>query len=315
MCGEPPVLTVMGEALIDIIIDAEGDVTSVVGGAALNTARAIARLGVPVEYLGKLSSDALGDRIRKSIRVDGINLAVPEPVDVDTTLAIAHISSDGSATYRFLVEGTSVAAVDPQEAVSSVSVDSTFLYVGGIALAVQPSADAAVAVVQGSPAHRLVMLDPNCRPAIAGASQVYRTAFDSLLLRTDLLKVSTDDLAFLFPGHDPLNAASGLREKFDFTVLLTAGADDVWIMSDDAVVRCPVPAIDVVDTVGAGDSFSGGFASWWTLHGLGRDDLRDIATVRSAVEAGITVASMSCCRRGAESPRLEELPSSWCLSQ
>lgn len=301
----------MGEALVDIIIDAEGEVTSLIGGAALNTARAIARLGVPVEYLGGLSSDALGDRIRRSISTDGVTLAIPDPTAAPTTLAIAQISSNGSATYRFLVDGTSAASVDARTATSSISTDCSFLHVGGIALAVEPSAGAAVAVVRQSPPDRLVMLDPNCRPAVAGASPVFRAAFDAMLPRTDLLKVSTEDLEFLFPDREPLDAAGELRDRFGVVVLLTAGAQDVIVMSAGEEVRCPVPGVDVVDTVGAGDSFSGGFAAWWTLNGLGRPDLHDIAVVTEAVRAGIAVAAVSCTRQGADPPRREELPTGW----
>lgn len=301
----------MGEALIDIIIDADGDVTSVLGGAALNTARAIARLGVAVEFLGGLSSDSLGDRIRRSISADGIGNALSEPVAVPTTLAIAQIAADGSATYRFLIEGTSVASVEPQAAVASISADSTFLHVGGIALAVEPSAGAAVAVVRESPPSRLVMLDPNFRPAIAQLSPIFRGAFEAMLTRTDVLKVSTDDLIFLFPDREPLAAATELRERFDFAVLLTAGAEDVWILSAHEAVPCPVPDVKVVDTVGAGDSFSGGFAAWWTLNGLGRHDLRDVCALTEAVQAGIAVAAMSCSRQGADPPWREELPTHW----
>lgn len=303
----------MGEALIDIIIDSKGDITSVIGGAALNTARAIARLGVAVEYLGGLSSDPLGDRIRRSIASDGIAIALPNSTRAPTTLAIAQISSDGSASYRFLLEDTSVASVDSRTAVSAVSPDCSFLHVGGIALAVEPSSGAAVAVVGDSPHDRLVMLDPNFRPAVAEASTTYRTSFEAMLPRVDVLKVSTDDLGFLFPDQQPLQSVRGLRERFGLVILITAGGDDVWILSGEEPERCPVPSVDVVDTVGAGDSFSGGFAAWWVLNGLGREALRDATAVRSAVEAGITVASMSCLRTGADPPRLEELPDDWCL--
>ena len=178
-------------------------------------------------------------------------------------------------------------------------------------MAVEPSAGAAVAVVRESPPDRVVMLDPNFRPAIAGTSPVFRGAFDAMLTRADVLKVSTDDLGFLFPNQPPWDAANELREKFDLAVLLTAGAEDVRILSAGEAVSCPVPKVEVVDTVGAGDSFSGGFAAWWTLNGRGRDDLRDVSILTEAVEAGIAVAAMSCTRQGADPPWRQELPANW----
>ena len=178
-------------------------------------------------------------------------------------------------------------------------------------MAVEPSAAAAVAVVRESPPDRLVMLDPNVRPAVAGMGPVFRGALEAMLTRVDVLKVSTEDLVFLFPDREPLAAANELRERFDFAVLLTAGGEDVWILSAGKDVQCPVPAVEVVDTVGAGDSFSGGFAAWWTLNGLDTNDLRDVSALAEGVQAGMTVAAMSCARQGAEPPWREELPANW----
>lgn len=301
----------MGEVLVDIIIDADGELTSVIGGGELNTARAIARLGVPVQFLGGISTDPLGQRIRRSIEADGMALALPDGVDAPTTLAIAQIASDGSATYRFLIEGTSMASVETPQALAAVSPDCSFLHVGSIALAVEPFASAAVAVVQQSPPSRLVMVDPNFRPTISGTSPVFRRALDALLTRTDVLKASTEDLAFMFPERRPLDSARALHEDFGFVVLVTDGGSDVWVVTADGAERCAVPPVEVVDSVGAGDSFSGGFAAWWTLQGLGRDDLRRTSDVIDAVRAGIAVAGVNCRRAGANPPRRDELPADW----
>lgn len=306
-----PALTVMGEVLVDIIIDADGELTSVIGGGELNTARAIARLGVPVQFLGGISTDPLGQRIRRSMEADGMSLALPEGVDAPTTLAIAQIADDGSATYRFLLEGTSMASVEAQQALTAVSPDSPFLHVGSIALAVEPFASAAVAVVQQSPPSRLVMVDPNFRPSISGTSPVFRRTLDAMLSRTDVFKASTEDLASLFPEQEPLESATALHDEFGFVVLVTDGASDVWVVTKDGTERCSVPFVDVVDSVGAGDSFSGGFAAWWTLRGLGRDDLHRTSDVLQAVRAGIAVAAANCRRAGANPPRREELPADW----
>lgn len=304
-------LTVMGEVLIDIIIDADGQLTSVIGGGELNTARAIARLGVPVQFLGGISTDPLGQRIRRSIEADGMTLALPGGVDAPTTLAIAQIASDGSATYRFLLDGTSMASVEVPDALAAVPPECSFLHVGSIALAVEPFASAAVAVVQQSPPSRLVMVDPNFRPSISGTSPVFRRTLDAMLSRTDVFKASTEDLVSLFPDRAPLDAAKSLHADFGFVALVTDGGQDVWVVTADGTERCTVPSVDVVDSVGAGDSFSGGFAAWWTLRGLGRGDLRRTSDVLDAVRAGIAVAGMNCRRPGADPPRREELPAEW----
>ena len=301
----------MGEALIDIIIDADGELTSKIGGGELNTARAAARLGAPVTFMGGISKDSLGHRIRRAIEADGITLALAEGVTEPTTLAIAQIAADGSATYRFLLEGTSVGAVTPQMALDAISVECDFLHVGGIGLTLAPFAHAAVAVVEASPVDRIVMLDPNFRPAIAGESALFRTSIDALLPRIDILKASTEDLGFMFPDRAPIDSAQALQGEYGCVVLMTDGHGDVWVIAADGSERCVVPRVHVIDTVGAGDAFGGGFAAWWSLSGYDRSDLSDITTLLRATHAGIAVAAMNCQRAGANPPYRSELPADW----
>lgn len=301
----------MGEALIDIIIDADGELSSVIGGGELNTARAIARLGVPVQFLGGISNDPLGERIRRSIASDRMSLALPVPVNAPTTLAIAQIASDGSATYRFLLEGTSVAAVEPGAALAAIPVTCDFLHVGSIGLAVEPFTHAAVAVVDASPDTRLVMADPNFRPAITGKSAHFRESFDAILTRVDILKASTEDLESMFPDRAPLDSARALHAEFGLAALITDGHGDVWVISVDGTQQCVVPKVNVVDTVGAGDSFSGGFAAWWTLNDLGRSDVHDSEKLVQATNAGIAVAAANCARAGANPPSRSDLLDDW----
>lgn len=301
----------MGEALIDIIIDADGELTSVIGGAELNTARTAARLGVPVQFLGGIAHDSLGDRIARALEMDGLTLALRDRVSRPTTLAIAQIGRDGSATYRFLLDDTSVGAVEPEEAVAAISPDSQFLHVGGIGLTLAPFAHAAVAVVEASPETRIVMVDPNYRPAIAGESSLFRSSIEAMLPRTDILKVSTEDLGYMFPEKEPRDAAQALHDAFGFAVLVTDGQGDVWVMCREGTERCDVPNVDVVDTVGAGDSFGGGFAAWWLLNELGRAEVQSMDHLLRATNAGIAVAGVTCQRVGANPPLRADLPDSW----
>ena len=303
----------MGEALIDIIIDADGELTSVIGGGELNTARAAARLGVPVTFLGGISRDSLGSRIRRAIEADGMKLALVDSVTEPTTLAIAQIATDRSATYRFLLDDTSVGAVTPQMALNAIPADCALLHVGGIGLTLAPFAHAAVAVVEASPPDRIVMLDPNFRPAIAGESTLFRSSIDALLPRTDILKASTEDLGFMFPDRAPIDSAQALQDEYGCVVLMTDGHGDVWVIAAGGSERCVVPRIDITDTVGAGDAFGGGFAAWWSLSGYGRSELSDIAKLLRATQAGITVAAMNCQRAGANPPHRRELPDDWHL--
>ncbi len=301
-------ITVAGEALIDIIVDPAGEVTSVVGGAPLNTARAIARLGVPASFLGGISADAFGRRILRLLEGDGVTYALGRQVAEPTTLAIAQLDDGGAATYRFMLEHTSAGAVTPELALAHVDQTCTVLHVGTLGLVLQPLADAMRVLVEASPEDRLVMVDPNCRPSVMATSDTFRATLAAVLPRADVVKVSGDDLAFLHPGRELLDAATAVQRDSGAVVLFTDGAQAVRIITEHDRVELPVPRVPVVDTVGAGDSFSGGFLAQWALRGLGRSDLADLRQVVSAAQFGIAVAGITCQRPGADPPRLDEVP-------
>ena len=301
-------ITVMGEALIDIIVDPDGEVTSVVGGAPLNTARTLARLGESVAFLGGVSSDAFGRRIHRLLTSDGVAMALPDLVEQPSTLAIAQIDEHGAATYRFMMEGTSAAAVTPELAVAAISPDCTAIHVGTLGLVLQPLADAAVAVVAAARPEQIVMVDPNCRPSVMTSSEVFDRTLTAVLTRADIVKVSGDDLAFMSPGVDPLIAATQLQARSGAVVLFTDGANSVWVITGAARVELEVPKVPVIDTVGAGDSFSGGFLAYLSQHGLHRDSVSQIEVLTAAAEFGIQVAGITCQRAGAQPPFVHELP-------
>lgn len=297
----------MGEALIDIIVDPAGDVTSVVGGAPLNTARTLARLGVPASFLGGVSSDAFGQRIHRLLISDGVAMALPDLVEEPCTLAIAQIDEHGAATYRFMMEGTSAAAVTPEIAVAAITPDCTAIHVGTLGLVLQPLADAAAAVVAAARPEQIVMVDPNCRPSVMTSSEVFDRTLAAVLSRADVVKVSGDDLAFMSPGVDPLTAAVDLQQRSGAVVLFTDGANSVWVITTKARTELPVPKVPVIDTVGAGDSFSGGFLAYLAKHGLNRSALEDAGVLVAAAQFGIRVAGITCQRAGAEPPFAAEL--------
>lgn len=304
-------ISVLGEALVDIIVDPRGEVTSVVGGAPLNTARTIARLGIPATFLGGVSTDAFGGRIMRLLDDDGVTLGLGAQVPEPTTLAIAQIDEHGAATYRFMMEGTSAAAVTPEMALAHVDSSVRALHVGTLGLVLEPLVEASVALVAAAGDDQLVMVDPNCRPSVMTGSSVFADALARVLPRADLVKVSGDDLAFLFPGADPARAAADLAASSGSVVLFTDGSNAVRIITDSREHVIDVPRVPVVDTVGAGDSFSGGFLSWWMQHGKGRADVADADALVAAARFGVAVAGITCQRPGADPPRIDEVPGGW----
>lgn len=300
-------ITVMGEALIDIIVDPEGEVTSVVGGAPLNTARTIARLGEQASFLGGVSTDAFGQRILRMLTADGVTLALGRQVPEPSTLAIAQIDASGAASYRFMLEGTSAAAITADMALECIGPEVSVIHVGTLGLVLEPLASASAAVVAAAREDEIVMVDPNCRPSVMTSSEVFDRTLAAVLTRADVVKVSGDDLAFMFPGERPATAAEQIHMRSGATVLLTDAADAVRVTCAGGSAVLDVPAVPVVDTVGAGDSFSGGFLVHWMRNGWGREDLADLDKVSAAAEFGIRVAGITCQRAGAEPPFASEL--------
>jgi fructokinase len=179
--------------------------------------------------------------------------------------------------------------------------------VGTLALVMEPLAEATQAVVEAAPESRIVMLDPNCRPAVMTGSPVFESTLASVLARADVVKVSGDDLAFLYPGERPPTAAEQIHMRTGATVLFTDGSNSVEVICAGGKQVLDVPSVPVMDTVGAGDSFSGGFLARWTREGWGREDLHDLAKVVAAAEFGIKVAGITCQRAGAEPPFSSEV--------
>jgi fructokinase len=156
------------------------------------------------------------------------------------------------------------------------------------------------------------MLDPNCRPDTIGARrEAYLDQLTRLTGRTDILKASVEDLAYISPGQPPADAAAGLLAAGVRLVLVTDGPRPARAFLPGDVVTAEVPAVVVADTIGAGDAFGGAFLAWWTARGYGRSGLADPAMVREALSFAVSVSAFTCTRAGADPPRAAELSAHW----
>jgi fructokinase len=300
------VIVVGGESLIDLIARTD-ELRAVPGGGPYNVARTIARLGRSCAYLGALSNDLFGERLRAALRDDGVDDAWAPLTEDPTTLAVAQIGESGAATYSFYVERTSAADLSSAQALAVLAVEPTVLYVGTLGLVLEPAAGSYEALVDAVGPDVLVAVDPNCRPAVVRDAATYRDRLARVLARADLVKVSTEDLDYLTPGLDHVAGAHQLCDLGPSVVLLTDGGREVTVVGQEWQRVVPVPKVTVVDTVGAGDSFLGGVLSLWEARGLGRDELIDVEAVVEAVEFGVSVSGITCGRTGAEPPRVAEL--------
>jgi fructokinase len=298
---------VMGEALIDIIVSPDGEIDSVVGGGPVNTARTIARLGSEVSFIGGISQDALGKRIRRLLDSDAVRCAIEQDCVAPTTLAIASLDDEGAATYRFLIHGTSSLSVTPDIALNALDITATALHIGTLAFVFEPLSQATRAVVAAINENQILMIDPNARPSVMQDPSQFWETFNGILDRADVIKVSGDDLDYMFPDLSNHAAVREICSRSQAVVLFTDGSRGVHVSTKTEEFLVRVPEVRVVDTVGAGDSFSGGFLTYWDRNNWNRSELQDGKAIRAAVEFGIKVAGLTCQRAGAMPPFAHEL--------
>ena len=307
------VIVVAGEALIDLIVHPDGRLDAVPGGGPFNTARTMARLDGEAAYLGCLSVDHFGGVLRDALRGDGVDLSLTSTTELPTTLAVAELDAAGAATYRFHTSDTSAQRLTVEAVRAALAARPRAFHLGTLGLVLEPMATLLVAGLTTAGAETLVMVDPNCRPLVIPGRAAYVDRLRGVLARADVVKVSADDLAYLAPDMAARDAARSLLGTDPApgggpsAVLLTDGPRDVVVLTRDGVLELPVPAVRVVDSVGAGDAFGGAFLARWVERGWGRAELADAAALREATTLAIEVATLTCGRPGADPPRRAEL--------
>jgi fructokinase len=269
----------------------------------------LGRLGVPVAFVGRLSSDPFGRLLEARLAESGVDGRYVLHGDAPTPLALVHATGDGDHDFSFYLSGTAYADV----AVADLPVfepDIAAVYVGTLALATDPPAAAFEHLIEREAERRLVVVDPNIRPAVSGERDVYVRRFESWAGRAHVVKLSDDDADWLYPGVAYENVVDMIRACGPQLVVLTLGAEGALAQAPAASVRVASPAVQVVDTVGAGDAFSAGLLRRLWEHGwlnarsvglLGDDELADVVGFATAV------AALQCSRAGASPPTLDEV--------
>ena len=299
---------VIGEALVDLVGQRGGRTLAAhPGGSPANVALGLGRLGVPVTLKTRLGRDSFGEMIRRHLQASGVRVDGGRDEGVSTSLAIATLAA-GIASYDFRIEW------DIGD-LSSLPVETRCLHTGSLATALAPGKDSVVDLVQREHERGRVTIsyDPNVRPALLGEPAQARPDIERLVTLSDVVKVSDEDLRWLYPDQSDEEIAQDWLALGPALVVVTRGGAGVYAVAANVELRRDAVPIDLVDTVGAGDSFTSGL-----LHGLHRADLIgaarrdalaaiDRATLESVVEEAALIAAITCSRPGADPPTRPEL--------
>lgn len=297
-----------GEALIDMLPRTttlgEAAFSPYAGGAVMNTAIALARLGSSSGFLTGLSSDLMGDVLRETLAASQVNLDYAVRSDRPTTLAFVKLVN-GSASYFFYDENTAgrmMTLADMPSLPASVSA----YFTGGIWLAVEPCGTALEAMLLREAEQRVAMIDPNVRPGFVRDRAAYTARIDRMIAASDIVKLSDEDAEWLYGSVDP----RAILAKGPKVVLITEGAKGATAYTARGAVSVAAPKIVVADTVGAGDTFNAGFLA--ALDRAGLLSKSAVATLsdealRDALSLGTRAAAVTCSRAGANPPWANEL--------
>jgi fructokinase len=304
------VIVVAGEALVDLV-DEDGASHAVAGGGPFNTAVALGRLEVPVAFLGSISRDAYGEMLVQLLVDARVDTSLVRRSDAPTARADVHRGNDGRNAYTFHLDGTSLADLEPDE-LPPLANGAWAVHAGTLSLALDPPASAYEALVQREAGARCIILDPNVRPEIFGDRDTYRRRFERLARLADLIKLSEDDAAWIYPEGDARSVLESLLALGPRLVALTRGRRGAMVASHEAVVDVPGIEVEVVDTVGAGDSFGAALlAALVDEDTFGPKPTQPLAAgvLARAATYAIAASALTCTRTGAMPPTRDEIES------
>ncbi|MFG6559806.1 carbohydrate kinase [Sulfitobacter sp. 1A15299] len=303
-----------GEALIDMIptptkAGPDGFVPHA-GGAVFNTAIGLGRLGAQVGMLSGLSSDMFGRLLVDGLKASHVDVSHVVLSDRPTALAFVRLVG-GHATYDFYDENSAGRMITPED-MPALSSAVSALYFGGISLACEPGADAYAALLARNAEGRAVMIDPNIRPGFIKDIERYRQRLDRMLALSDIVKVSDEDLNWINPAPLSLrDKVAELLKKGPSVVILTRGGEGATgYLANGEEVQVPAVKAEIVDTVGAGDTFNAGVLA--KMSELGQLHKSALATLppevlSEALAYGARVAAVTVSRAGANPPWVEEI--------
>ena len=306
-------VAVVGEAVADALVEpvpADGCLALRVrpGGGPANTAVALSRLGTPTRFVGRLSRGVFGGLLLAYLERSGVDVSGCVRTAEQATLAIASVDDVGQASYDFYADHTADWHWDAAELAARYPHDAVCVHAGSLALVRDPGGPLIERMLRALRAQSTISIDPNVRPNLVPAS-AYRAQLPAWTGLADVLRLSDEDLAHLLPGVTVEEACERWHADGVRLVVVTRGAAGAVASLDGQVVAVPAEPVALVDTVGAGDAFTGALLHWLWRHGkLGsRLDGVRIDDVRHGLTFAARVAALTCAASGADPPRADAL--------
>jgi fructokinase len=300
---------ICGEALFDLFLRPSATdelcLDAVPGGSPFNVAFGLARLGQKAEFFSGLSPDLMGKRLNAFMEKEGVGFAHAVRATNPTALSIVALNADGSADYAFYPDFPAYRAITEAD-LPSLGPDIRIIHMGSIATALQPIGSALAALAERECGRRLIAYDPNVRPSIEPDLDVWRRALERITSSAHIFKVSAEDLAMLYPGvhHDEL--ARQLLERGVRLVVITRGSEGASGWTRNSLALSLARPVEVVDTVGAGDSYQSALLAGLAEMGCTDPDALDALSpdaLARLLEFAGQAAALTCGKRGADLPR------------
>jgi fructokinase len=313
-----------GEALIDMVPSVNTDGVPAFlpcpGGSPYNTAIAVGRLGVPVSFLGRLSQDFFGQMLAERLEKNNVGTEMIIRSHEHSSLAFVKLEKGKEPEYIFYTEGTADRSFSTADIPPHFVTKPSCIFFGSIAMTMEPAASAIEkfvteqAVLSDGP---VISLDPNVRPFMIADHAAYVKRFEKWVAASTIVKISEADFDFIYPGMGLQQSLEKVLRMGPSLVVTTLGSEGAMALinaADGSICKVNAPSVkvDVVDTIGAGDTFHGGFLSWLVLHGkMSRAGIAGLSTteLEEALAFANKAASLVCSRRGAEPPNMAEMES------
>ena len=301
-----------GEALIDFLpaqtIEGAKAFQPFNGGSIYNVAIALGRLGQQVGYLGGLSEDFFGQMLVEGLKASNVDLSYVAMSARASMLAFVNLK-DGQPEYAFVDEGSAARMLSPEQ-IAEISDDVTTLHFGSISLINEPVASTLEHLANANKKNCIISLDPNIRASVVVDRETYLARLERMIALADIIKISDEDLDWIYPDADHKNYAHAWLEQGAALVIITRGAEGATAFTRDHEIEQPVEKVTVSDTVGAGDTFTAGLLSSLEHQGLlQRDKLVNISAeqLTKATKLAARAAAITVSRAGANPPWSNEI--------